>query len=116
MGILNRSLKASTLIEVLVAMVIIMASIGIGLIIYENLSSGNNDELKIKAEIALNNLATETKKNNHFIDLSVEQEDMRLQQTVVPYEKSKRLISLHLEAFTPFGRRITQWDEIVLIP
>lgn len=116
MGKIDKTIPGSTLIEVLVAMVIIMTSTGIGLMIYENLSNGNNDELKVKAEISLDNLATETKLDKHYIDFSIDKDDMQLIQSIESYDKSSRLKILHLEAKTPFGKKITQWNEVILIP
>jgi competence protein ComGF len=116
MGILKQKVKGSTLVEVLVAMVIIMTATGIGLAIYENLARDINDDLKIKAEIQLENMAAETKKSNALTEVIMDKEDMRLQRSIETYEKSKRLKVLHLEAFTLTGKKITEYREIIVIP
>jgi Tfp pilus assembly protein PilV len=116
MGILKHKVKASSLIEVLVAMVIMMSTMGIGLAIYQNLTHDSNDDLKIRAEIELNSLASETKLNKTYSEVTIEEEDMRLQRSIEIYEKSKRLRILYLQAFTPFGKKITEYKEIIVIP
>ena len=116
MGVLKHTEKGSTLVEVLVAMVIILACMGVAMTIYSNLARDVNDELKIRAEIQLNTLAADTKRSGNYTDGTLQFETMRIEKTVLPYRKSKHLRVLQLEAYTPLGRKITSYHEIIILP
>jgi len=108
-------LKASTLIEVITAMVIILTCAGIAMMIYSNLSRDVNDELRILAEIRINTLAVETKKNSDFTEFTQDFENIRLQRSILLYPKKNRLRVLLIEAFLTSGKKITTYKEIISI-
>jgi hypothetical protein len=108
-------LKASTLIEVIVAMTIILTCLGIAMVIFSNMSRDVNDELRILAEIRVNTFAAETKNTKDFTDVTLDSENIRLQRSILLYPQKARLRVLYIEAFTPYGRKITEYKEIVSI-
>ena len=72
-----------------------------------------NDELKTVATIRLGTFATETKEKNDFTDITLDWENIKIQRTVLPYLKRERLKILFLEAFTPSGKKIAEYKEII---
>lgn len=106
-------LRASTLVETIVAMVIIMICSGIGLDLFSNISRDVNDELRIEAEIRINSLAAQTKLNKDFRNTIIESADMRLERSVSQYQNKKRLGILLIEAYSLNGRKICASREIV---
>jgi competence protein ComGF len=108
-------LKASTLIETIVAMVIIMICTGIGLSLFSNLSHNVNDELRIEAELRISSLAAESKQKNDFTEITIELSDMRLERSISNYQNIERLKVLLIEAYTTNGRKICGHREIVEI-
>ena len=110
----NLQLKASTLIEVIAAMVIILTCLGIAMTIFTNMSR-DNDELKILAEIRVNTFAVETKKNNDYTDITQDLDNIRIQRSILLYPKKPRLKVLQIEAFTPLGKKLSDYKEIISI-
>jgi len=108
-------LKASTIIEVITAMVIILTCLGIAMTIFTNMSRDVNDELKILAEIRVHTFAAETKKNNDYTDVTQDFDNIRIQRSILLYPKKSRLRVLFIEAFTPDGKKITDYKEIIVI-
>lgn len=108
-------MKGSTLVEVLVAMVIILTCLGIAMMIFSNLSADVNDELRIIAEIRMNTIATETKRKKDFTDATLEFENIHIQRSILSYPQKKRLKILYLEAQTPFGKKIATYKEMITV-
>jgi hypothetical protein len=106
-------LRASTLVETIVAMVIIMICSGIGLDLFSNISRDVNDELRIQAEIRINNLAGESKLKNDFTETVIESGEMRLERSFSVYQNKKSLGILMIEAYSLSGRKICAHREIV---
>jgi hypothetical protein len=94
-------------------MVIILTCLGIGMTIFTNISRDVNDELRILAEIRLNTWAGETKLKNDITDASLDFENIKIQRSILPYPKKARLKVLFLEAFTPSGKKLAEYKEIV---
>lgn len=115
MGVLKKKLKGSTLIEVLVAMVIIMGSMGIAFMIYDHISYAMNDAVLTAAEIRVDAMAQETKSSRDYSDASTLLDNMRIEKTVLPYCTSKELKILSVEALSLSGKKITGIREIIIV-
>jgi hypothetical protein len=111
----KKKLKGSTLVEVITAMVIILTCLGIAMTIFQNVSRDVNDELRILAEIRINTLASETKLKNDFTDIDLDFDNLKIHRSILPYPQKARLRVLLIEAFTPLGKKIAEYREIVSI-
>ena len=115
MALLTKKIKASTLIEVLVAMIIIMISFGIAMAIYMNVSLSDHLVQKLKAELLLNETAIETKAANSFIDEKTGSDKISINKTVTSYNGIPELHLLMLEAFDVNGKKISERKELVIV-
>jgi competence protein ComGF len=115
MVVLTKKVKASTMVETIVAMVIIMISMGIGLTLFSNFSRDVNDELRIEAEIKVNSLAVETKLKKTFTDIEIESENLRIQRSILGYDKETRVRELLIEAYSIAGKKACEYKELVII-
>lgn len=112
---LKRQLKASTLIEVLVAMTIILACAGIGMTAVSNLSRDMNADLKIQAEIYMDKITNDTWTESDFTDKNFEFSAFRVERTIQPYNKQKRLRLLTIEAYTLSNRKVGERKQLILV-
>lgn len=115
MVIMKVKLRASTLVETTVAMVIIMICSGIGLSLFSNLSLDVNDELRIEAEIRINSFAGETKLKNDFTDTTIESSNLRIQRSFLDYRNMKRIKVMLIDAYSLSGRKVCTYRELILI-
>jgi competence protein ComGF len=115
MVVLKRNLKASTLVETIVAMVIIMICSGIGLDLFSNLSHDVNDELRIEAEIRINSYAVETKLKNDITESVIESSDMRIQRSFQDYRNMNHIKVMLIDAYSLSGKKICGYRELVRI-
>jgi len=112
---LTAKVKASTMVETIVAMVIIMISMGIGLALFSNLSRDVNDKLRIEAEIKVNSLAVETKLKKEYSDTEIESDNLRIERSIKEYKKTSRIKVLLIEAYSLSGKKICDYKELVII-
>jgi competence protein ComGF len=115
MVVLSKMVKASTLIETIVAMVIIMICSGLGFSLFSNLGNDVNDELRIEAEIRMNSFATETKLKAVFTDTVLESANLRLQRSFQKYTGSRTIEVLLIEAYSLSGRKMCDYKELVIV-
>lgn len=106
--------KASTMVETIVAMVIIMICAGMGLTLISNLSRDVNDELRIEAEVRVNSLAVETKIKKDFTEAEIESSNLRLQRSIKDYSRKSRVKVLLIEAYSLSGRKVCEYKELIL--
>lgn len=114
MDLLRKKLKGGTLVETLVAMVVIMLSFTIAVIIFSNVIRSSSFPRKVKAETLLKDLAARSKADNIFLDASFQYNGMQINKKVSPYAGSMGLSMLNLEAVDADGKRIAVFNELVL--
>jgi hypothetical protein len=112
---LRTLLKGSTLLETIVAMVIITICSGIGFDLFSDISRNINDELRIEAEMRIGSLAAQTKFRKDYTNSTFEMEDMKLERTFSRYLDRKRIMILMIQAYSPGGKKICEYREIVEI-
>ena len=96
--ILNAKARAATLVESLVAMVIVLMSFGIALMIYVNIADSSNSQLKLNAHLTLSEALTETIQDEAYIDEETKKGILTIVKTVQPCGRSGSLVAIHLEA------------------
>lgn len=106
-------LKGSTMIETIVAMVIILICSGIGLNHFTSLFHTVNDELRITTELKIHNLAVETKEAREFSDLEIDTAGVRIIRYIEDYRLQSSLKVLRIEAHTLSGKRICEYRELI---
>lgn len=111
---IDTKFKAATLLESLVAMVIVLLSFGIALMIYVNITNSNNSQLKLNAYLSLNEVLAETVQDEAYTDEETEKGVLKIVKTVQPYGRSKNLVEIHLEARDVNGKVLSVLDKIVL--
>lgn len=116
MALLKIKCKASTLLESLVAMVLIMICFGIAMMIYVNVMSSDNNRQKLSAQLLLNQVALEGKQEKKYLDEKIEAGNMTIQKTVAPYKEADNLSLLTLTAFDKNGKMIAQHKELIPMP
>ncbi|OFY82803.1 MAG: hypothetical protein A3F72_01585 [Bacteroidetes bacterium RIFCSPLOWO2_12_FULL_35_15] len=113
---MNWQLKASTLIESLIAMIIIVTCLAIGTMIYANVLASDKQRLQLKAILILNNEAQQTKAEKTFIDSERQLDEWNIKKTVEHYEQTENLYRLTLSLTDKEGKTITTRNELIATP
>lgn len=110
-------LKASTLVETLVAMIIVMLAFGIGLMIYLNVIQSSGVQKRLNANLQMNQIAIEAVSKNLLADDEYKLETMKIVKTVQPYSSgSDKLKLLTIVAFDGNNKKIGERKELVAAP
>lgn len=113
MAILTKKIKAATMIESLIAMVVVMLCFGIATTVYVNVISSGNQLLKMKSEFLLRKVALESKRDHLFLDEKITVDEITVQKRVTPYNGSKKLVRLNLQAFGNNEKLLSEYNELV---
>ena len=106
-------LKAATLIESLVAMVIVMLCFGISAMIYVNVMNADNQRLKLSAHLLLNETAVLTKTGKNFLDREIKGERLDIKASFTKYRESSDLTLMTLTAVDKEGKLLGTRKEII---
>lgn len=109
-----RNVKAATLLETLVAMIIVLIGFSISIMIYINVIKSNSAGLKIKANMAAEAMKRECIRTKSFIDEEKEYDQFVLVKTAEKYDKNERLVVLRIVAKTKKGRKLFDRREMVV--
>lgn len=83
--------KASTLIETIIAMVIVSISFGIGVTIYMNMQTSGNPLIRLKAYNEANNLVSQTLYKRDFRESNYTKENIRITKEIISYQSDDKL-------------------------
>lgn len=90
--------KASTLVETMVAMVLLCIVMGISMVIFLQSTSSSLNYEKVRASILVQNTIEETRSSFSFSDSEVEVENITLVKSVTPYEGQESLVQVEIVA------------------
>ena len=97
---------AYTLVESLVALVIIMMVTGVGLQLYLSVVKSEAYPLRLRARQQVNLLLTETINEASYFDDETEYQEFSIQKKVMFYKGDKKLVLLWLQANGNDGRQL----------
>jgi len=106
--------KASTILEVVVSMVIIIAVFGIAMMIYANVIRTSLSGQKIKAQAVL----SQVMKNMGSAELSSNQgsviEDFTVERSVKPYSGNSKLLEIDLKAYDKNHLPLAELHQLII--
>lgn len=110
-----KKLKASTLLESMVAMMIVMMCLGFFSMIYVNIMNSDNNRQKLKISLLLKTIANQTIKESKFIDEQIKQGDITIEKKIETYENTSNLKLIKLTANNENGNTINQYKQLVIV-
>jgi hypothetical protein len=116
MALLTKKIQAATLIESLIAMVIVMLSFGIATTVYVNVISSGNQLQKLKSELLLKRIASETIKAHLFLDEKITVDEITVQKKITSYNGSKDLLEISLQAFSSNEKLLCSYNILIARP
>jgi hypothetical protein len=112
---LNFKLKATTLMESLVAMIIIVVCFGVATMIYSNVLDSDKQRLQLKAMLLLNQQSIEIKKEKKFIDGEEVNGEWTIKRSIEHYQQSENLYQLTLSVIGKEENIIAKRNELIII-
>ena len=112
---LNQKLKASTLVEAIIAMLIITVTFSLGLLLMLNISKNSNNSLKTKAYILANDVLVKSKSENLYLDQEYNYGNITIKKAVSEYENNEELFQLNISAFDSRNYKLFEQNELIII-
>ncbi len=112
---LKHKIKAATLMESLIAMVIIVLCLGVGTMIYTNVLNSDKQRIQLKAIGLLNRMAEHAKIEKNYLDSEQRLDDWNLKKTVEKYDQTENLYRLSIAAFDTTGHLIAIRNELITV-
>jgi prepilin-type N-terminal cleavage/methylation domain-containing protein len=112
---LRDKVKGSTLIEVLVAMIILVICLGIATIIILNISKSGNTSLKLFAEQYAEQLIEQSKINCDYRNVTIETEGIIIEKQVKSYKNLDGIAELTITVFDTGMKQLVQKKELVIL-
>jgi len=105
--------KASTILEVVVSMVIIILVFGIAMMIYSNVLRLSLSVKKIKAQAILQEILLKEEQAKEHSTQSITVDDLRIEQEVKSYNEDSHLTEIHLTAYDTNNQKITELQKVM---
>lgn len=113
--IATKKLPASTLVEVLVSMVLIMIAFGLGLSVYFSILNSDSNRLELEASLLLNEVVEETHLRQSWFNETIQLDVFTIEKTLSPYEGMRdRLQTLSVIAYNKDGKAIASCKELII--
>lgn len=112
---LNKTLKAATLVESLIAMVIIIITLGIATMIYSNVLDSDKQRKQLKAIFLLKQELIKTKTEKTFLDSEEQINDWSLKKVVKRFDQTENLYCLSMSVLDAEGKTIAVKNELVIV-
>jgi Tfp pilus assembly protein PilE len=110
---LKSKVQASTILEVVISMVIIVVVFGIAMMIYTNVLRMSLSVKKLKAQAILNEIALKTEHNPADATPDVITDDFRIEQETKPYNGNTALLEIHLTAYDNNKQKIAELQQVI---
>lgn len=111
---LSTKIRAFTILESMVAIVIVMIVFGLSSVVIINISSTGITKEKQQAFTLVQQLRNETLQQSRFIDESIELENLIIEKTILDYSTSSELKILLIIAYRG-KEKLFESKELVLI-
>lgn len=112
-------IAASTIVESILAMLVLMISFGGGMTLYLTVLQGDAFPLKTKANNVLHSVFETTKQEQRFLDETLSREGLIIEKEVRPYDSPTHLLPstnvyhLELKAYSPDRRLVAQEQHLI---
>lgn len=113
MAPLKSKIKAATILESLIAMVIIMVCIGVSSMIYLNVLDSDKERLQMKLRLLLNDEVSLLKQESLFVDSEKQVEGFTIKVNVSRFDGANNVWVLKLQALDSNGKLILSRNELV---
>jgi Tfp pilus assembly protein PilV len=111
---IKTKITASTILEVVIAMVLIILVFGIAMMIYTNVLNNSLSVKKIRAQGILQQALIKAEQTSDNSSESVSVDDFRIEQEVKPYNSNNNLVDIHLTAYDTNQKKIAELEKVII--
>jgi hypothetical protein len=112
-GVLKYKARGATLMEALVAIIVVMLGFVMGTMIYVNVMDSDKGFKKLEAASMVREIVAQTKSGDDFIEGKVTKDSITVVKSVVSYPNVPSLMILSVDAFDIKGYKLCTYNEII---
>ena len=113
MAILKKELQASTLIETIVAMVVLMVCLGIATMIYVNVTGSGTSRQKFHAYTLIHQVAVQSNLQKKYLDEQTEESGITIRKTIEKYGGMEKTLIMKITAIDSKEKILAERKEII---
>lgn len=114
--IIQSRVRASTILEVLISMIVIIVVFGIAMMIFANVSRLSLSAQKMKAAAILQERLLSAEQNTINLDETVTIGEFQVEQEVKTYDKNDSLFEIHLTAWDGNRVKVVELQKVIINP
>ena len=114
-SLINTKVKGTTIIEAIIAFVIVLTSFGICMTVYTNSLSSKNSSVAFRALTKVKEISAKTKSQKNYLDEQTVFENIKYEKKITAYPNSQNLYNLSIKASTENDIILVQAQEIITI-
>jgi len=107
-------LKASSILEVIISMIVILLVFGIAMMISANVMRSSLSVKKINAEALLHELLIKVEENKENSTQTFTLGDFRVEQEIKTYNSDPALIDIHLTAYDINQEKVAELQKVII--
>jgi type II secretory pathway component PulJ len=107
-------ISGSTILEVVIAMVIIIMVFGIAMMIYANVMRMSLSTKKIKAQAVLRETLLQIEQTKDYNAQALTTDDFRIESEIKPYLEDTLLNEVHLTAYDLNQQKIMELQKVII--
>ncbi len=111
---INPSVNASTILEVVVSMLMILIVFSIAMTIFANVTRASTSTKQINARTILNEILTEAEKESDYTNKIIAIDEFSIQQDFKPRPESASLVEIDMIAFDANGLKIAELKKVII--
>jgi Tfp pilus assembly protein PilV len=111
---IKASIPASSIVEVLISMVVIMVVFGIAMMIYSNVMQSSLSVKKLRAQAVLNQTLKADESSANVASTSFTVDDLSIQQTIKSYGDENNLTEVDLAAYDANGKELITLHKVII--
>ena len=109
----NKKLEASSLIETLVAMVILMLSFGMATVLFVQVTKSNVNLQEVKNQAIITNYISKIKRTEAFFNRTERIGDKTIFQQAIPYKNNSSLLFINVELRDVYDSLLSSHKELI---
>jgi len=108
--------RASTLLEVIISMILIMVVFGIAMMIFTNVIRFTTSAKQIRAKAALEDLLVKEEQSKTIASQSIALDEFTIEEAVAAYNNQQNLLLVQLTAFDQNRQEVASAQKVILKP
>jgi type II secretory pathway pseudopilin PulG len=108
-----KKLKAFTIMESMVAMIIIAFSLGTAVMIYVNVMSSSDNVRRKNADLLINEIMDEFGSEKGNLDQKWSTEVFDVEKRIIPYHKAEELDRISVKVFDKNGKELAVGNKLI---